>query len=165
VEPQGPSSNIWPSVGVLFDIDSLGATPSEHMFYGLQARLIFMKYFHPRMASPAVLWSGDTQKTLDGNENRFCIAISAGAIALESVMAAFSHLSDAGLASPEERFCKHPVDLDLSTGSPRAIHLEPLPLWLSIDAQGVAVLPEPVIAEDVELCRQHGWKYRTSTKN
>lgn len=155
---EDPSSDVRPSVGVLFDIDHLGATPEEHMFYGLQARRIFMKCFHPRMASPAVLWAGDTQRTLDGLENRFCIAITAKASDLESVVGAFSRLSDAGLVSAQERFCQHPVDLDVSAGSPRAIHREPLPMWLSIDEHGVVILPEPINAEDVQLCRQHHWR-------
>ena len=114
------------------------------------------------MASPAVLWSGDTQKTLDGLENRFCIAITASGAALDSVRAAFSRFTDAGLAPPDERFCEHPVDIDESSGSLEAIHLEPLPMWLSITEDSVVVLPEPIFAEDVELCRKFGWNYRTA---
>lgn len=125
------SAGIWLSVGVLFDIDNLGATRIEHMFYGKQARKIFMKNFDPRTAAPAVLWSGDTQKTLDGEENRFCIAITTSSEILESVIAAFSRLTDAGLAPPGERFCKDPVSLDVSASTPRAI-----PPWLSIDEGG-----------------------------
>ena len=83
--------NIWPSVGVLFEIDHLGATPEEQMYYGSQARKIFVKHFRPSMASPSYLWHGDTQETLNGNENRFCIAVSASSRAIESIVAAFAH--------------------------------------------------------------------------
>jgi hypothetical protein len=155
------AASVWPSVGVLFDIDRLGSTPEEHVFYGNQARQIFMPHLDPRTVAPAMLWHGDTQKTLDGaEERRFCIAVTTKTPgALGTVITAFSRLTDVGLAPVEQRFSYHPVDVEFANGPSRAIYLEPLEVWMSIDEQAIAVLPRP-LNEDIELCRRFGWRYR-----
>jgi hypothetical protein len=56
VEPVAVATpQVWPSVEVIFEIDQLGTTLQERMFYGLQARHIFMKYINPVTDSPAFL--------------------------------------------------------------------------------------------------------------
>lgn len=128
------------------------------MFYGTQARLIFMKHFNPRAVGRSYLWQGDTQKTLDGNARQFCIAVSvSNPAALNALRDAFSRASDKGLAASAMRFSERPVDLDFSTGSPKPVRREPLPVWMWIEDGGRAVVDDP---EDVELCKHYGWAYR-----
>ena len=149
---------VWPSLGVVFEIDSLGATDEERMFYGTPARLIFMKHFDPRAVGRSYLWQGDTQQTLSGDARQFCVAVSARhPSALTALRGVFSKASDKGLAAIGQRFSEHPVDLDFSSGSAKPVRREPLPLWLSIEDDGSAIVDD---AEDVQLCRQYRWAYR-----
>jgi len=155
---------LWPSLGVLFDIDELGASDDERVFYGYQARLIFMRHFKPRRFGRAYLWHGDTQSTLDGaRERRFCIAVTTPWPAgIEMVRAAFAKAADKGLAPPALRFVEHPVDIDFASGAPKPIRREPLPLWLSIDDNHTAVLPAAE-REDIDLCERFSWRYRVGS--
>jgi hypothetical protein len=151
---------IWPSIGVLFAIDKLGETDDERMFYGTQARRIFMRHFNPRAIGGAYLWHGDAQTRGPDGERRFCIAVSLqDGTKLGKVQEFFAHESDRGLAPFTQRFCMHPVDVDFSTGAPRPIRREPLPLWLGLDSSGIAVLPV-ADAEDESLCDEFGWSFR-----
>lgn len=152
---------IWPSIGVLFAIDKLGATDDERMFYGTQARRIFMQHFKPRaIGGGAYLWQGDAQTRGSDGERRFCIAVSLeDGTKLATVQGFFADAGDRGLAPFTQRFCMHPVDVDFSTGAPKPIRREPLPLWLGIDSHGTIVLPV-ADAEDESLCDEFGWSFR-----
>jgi hypothetical protein len=69
VEPVAVATpQVWSSVGVIFEIDQLGTTQQERMFYGLRARQIFMKHINPVTDSPAFVCAGDTQGALNGDD-------------------------------------------------------------------------------------------------
>jgi len=156
-----PLPTLWHSLGVQFDIDQLGTTDQERMFYGQQARLIFMKHFKSCHVGRCYLWHGDTQSTLDGAQaRRFCIAVTANTpSALERVRTTFARAADKGLAPSSQRFLEHPVDLDFASGAPKLIRREPWPLWFSVDETSTAVLPAAE-REDIELLERFGWPYR-----
>lgn len=154
----------WESIGVLFDIDQLGETEEQRRSYGHQALLIFMRHLDPCAVGRAVLWHGDTDATLRGGEQRYAIAVTPeNPAALTLIREAFSRVEDKGLAPLSQRFCKHPVDLDFSSGSPRAISREPLPLGFSLDEDGTCVITK-LNGEDVALCRKFGWRFKLPDK-
>jgi hypothetical protein len=151
----------WESIGILFDIDKLGEKEEEQIFYGHQARLIFMRHLAPLTIAPAFLWFGDTQATLNGKENCYCIAITVKhREAIEKIKKIFAKVEVKGLAPLDKRFCEHPVDVDTSSGAPEPIHQEPLPLWGIIDEAGFFHPKGGDDAEDIFLCNKFGWKYR-----
>ena len=154
----------WESIGVLFDIDQLGETEEQQSSYGHQALLIFMRHLDPRAVGRAVLWHGDTAATLGGSEQRYAIAVTPeNPAALTLIREVFSKVEDKGLAPLSQRFCRHPVDLDFSTGSPRPISREPLPLWFSLDDDGTCVITQ-LSGDDVALCSKFGWKFKLPDK-
>jgi hypothetical protein len=65
-----------PTLGIRFNIQKL----EEHVgkgSYGQSAWIVFWRVFHPTAFHGAVLYEGDTQLTLDGGENCYCIAVQA----------------------------------------------------------------------------------------
>jgi hypothetical protein len=156
-----PLPTLWHSLGVLFDIDALGRTDEERMFYGRQARVIFMKHFRSCYVGRCYLWHGDTQSTLDGAQaRRFCIAVTTMFPSeLQRVRTTYDMANDTGLAPRRQRFLENPVDLDFATDEPKIIRREPLPLWFSVDDTSTVVLPAAE-AEDIELMERFGWFYR-----
>jgi hypothetical protein len=161
---QSSSSGVhseWPSLGILFDIDRLGDTEMERMFYGNQARQIFMEHLDPGFVGPAWLWQGDTQATLDGRERCFCIAATAKDPQMLMVLRqGFSDIEAKGLAPRASRFLEQPVPVEMSMGIPKPIHREPLDLWFSVDEQGTFGLPSPLLMDDVLVCHKYGRKFR-----
>jgi len=152
---------VLPSVGILFDIDQLGETEHEKMFYGDQARLIFMQHFDPATVPSAAVWFGDTQATLNGDENRFCIAVTARQSSqIVRLRDSFQNVDAKGLAARRDRFLEGPVNLDDSTG--KRLGGEPLILWCTVNPEGVIVLSPPAQNVDIELCRRFGRKFKLS---
>jgi len=151
----------WPSIGILFDIDAIrGDNDDAAFFYGREVRRIFMTHFDPAAVGRAILWHGETQATLDGDERFWCIAITvADPTRLDLVRAAFLRIEARGLPPGAQRFREHPVDVTFRGAQPVPLRREPLMQWLLVDETGTLILAQPT-AEDAYLCRKFRKKFR-----
>jgi hypothetical protein len=131
-----------PGIGIVFNIDDLGGG-----FYGYQAWKIFMKHIDVRKFPASALFEGDTNETLGGSANEFCIAIY-GMIDIGKIKDIFKDLNDKGLAQQGRRFIDKP-----------RLDAEPLPSRGRIDAAGFFVT-DKWTRVDHDLCKENGWGYK-----
>jgi hypothetical protein len=100
-------------IGVLFDIDDLGSG-----LYGLAAYRIFFGAVNPRQLTGCILRDGDTNDTLHGSANHYCIAVeSLDAEKINSVRAALSASEAKGLLPLPKRF----IDEAAVSGEPLVV--------------------------------------------
>ncbi len=108
-------------LGILFDIDGLGGG-----LYGYAAYKIFFKAVDTNLLSGCSLYDGDTNLTLRGQANHYCIAVeSLHNRKLAFVRDIISKCHEKGLLPLESRFLEDP---DVSN--------EPLVLACHIDLSG-----------------------------
>lgn len=98
------------AIGVLFDIDEL-----DSGLYGYAAYKIFFSAVDTRKLAGCVLSDGDTNATLRGGANQYCIAVQGSASAVAAVKEALAKSNAKGLLPGSQRFMGDPE-----------IHSEPL---------------------------------------
>jgi hypothetical protein len=98
-----------PKIGVLFDIDEL-----ESGLYGYAAYQIFFEAIDTRQLAGCMLSDGDTNATLAGRANQYCIAVeSMDASKIAAVKNALSRSNEKGLLPLSARFVEDArVDLE-----------------------------------------------------
>jgi len=136
----------FPGIGVVFDIDDL-----DGGFYGWKAWKIFMRHLDPSKLRGGTFLEGDTNETLSGDANEFCIAVYSEAFGdsdIDYVKGAFADLTEQGLAPPGRRFIEK-LQLDS----------EPLLDRGRVDAGGFFVT-ESWTRVDHDLCKGADWGYR-----
>src|SRR5947209_2876304 len=89
----------YPAIGVVFDIDGLGDG-----FYGYQAWRLFMKHLDSGRLRVCILVEGDTEATLNGQANEFCIGTYGTEHQVNYIRTTFENLDDPGLAPLHRRF-------------------------------------------------------------
>ena len=132
-----------PGIGIVFDIEALGGG-----YYGYQAWRIFMKHIDQKKITNTIIKEGDTNNTLHGRENDFCITIYGPLLDCDYIYEAFAALTDQGLAPTYKRFIVQPQ-----------LSQEPLPIRGTIDLDGYFIADE-WLRIDHDLCKEAGWKYR-----
>jgi hypothetical protein len=111
-------------IGILFDIDEL-----ESGLYGYAAYKIFFQAVDTRQLAGCTLSDGDTNDTLAGSANQYCIAVeSPDASQIAKVKSALSSSGAKGLLPLTSRF----LESDL-------VSLEPLVTAARINAAGELV--------------------------
>jgi hypothetical protein len=110
-------------IGILFDIDAL-----DSGLYGYAAYKIFFNAVDTQLLAGCVLSDGDTNATLRGGANQYCIAVDGPNPSIIAVKEALSKSEDKGLLPLAARFMGEP-----------AIHAEPLVQSTFIGASGVLV--------------------------
>ncbi|MEW6241252.1 MAG: hypothetical protein AB1564_10640 [Chloroflexota bacterium] len=89
-----------PAIGILFDIDEL-----DSGLYGHAAYKIFFAAIDTRLLAGCVLSDGDTNATLMGRANQYCIAVNApDHAAISAVKDALSKSTEKGLLPVSSRF-------------------------------------------------------------
>lgn len=89
-----------PAIGILFDIDEL-----DSGLYGFAAYKIFFEAIDTRQLAGCTLSDGDTNVTLTGRANQYCIAVNAPSqSAIVSVREALSRSDAKGLVPLSSRF-------------------------------------------------------------
>jgi hypothetical protein len=89
-----------PKIGILFDVDAFNGG-----LYGYAAYKVFFAAIDTRQLAGCLLSDGDTQATLLGQANHYCIAVTAPNPAMISVVKNALWESHAeGLLSPTARF-------------------------------------------------------------
>ncbi len=155
--------NPYPGLGVVFNI---GALEEEYYkrtmklheamdeqkllegnLYGRAAWRIFMKIIHPRQITPCILFDGDTELTLQGHQNEFCIAVYGSDLDWEALRHKVLESSDYGLA-PFHRRLVEKVALDR----------QPLVPFGRIDGMG-RLITELWTRREHDLCKEAGWPY------
>lgn len=92
--------NVMPKIGILFDVDAFNGG-----LYGYAAYKVFFAAIDTRQLAGCLLSDGDTQATLLGQANHYCIAVTAPNPAMISVVKNALWESHAeGLLSPTARF-------------------------------------------------------------
>lgn len=129
-------------IGVVFDIDELGGG-----FYGAEAWRIFMRSLSPSSIVNCILQEGDTNETLFGRQEEFCIGVFGLTLNAGVVKAAFADSSDKGLAAPDRRFIASPQ-----------VNAEPLVTVGAIDHRGRLVQDEWSRSFH-DRCTDCGWGY------
>ncbi|MFC2149520.1 hypothetical protein ACFLQ8_02350 [Candidatus Auribacterota bacterium] len=132
----------FPGIGIVFDIDRLGGG-----YYGYRAWEIFMKYLPADKIRNTILREGDTNATLAGKANDFCIAVYGPVLDVKMVRDIFAGLNDDGLAVPEKRIIECPE-----------LNYEPLPIRGRVNDRGCFISDE-WMRIDHDLCKGAGWKY------
>jgi hypothetical protein len=113
-----------PQLGILFDIDELGGG-----LYGYEAYKILFGVIDTARLAGCALSDGDTNATLAGRANQYCIAVdSLDASKIAAVKSAFGASNAKGLLSLPSRFL-----------SDAAVRNEPLVLAAHIDLAGKLV--------------------------
>ena len=107
-------------IGVLFDIDEL-----DSGLYGYAAYKIFFNAIDTRLLGGCVLSDGDTNATLRGGANQYCIAVDGPSSSVSAVREALTQADAKGLLPVSSRFVGEP-----------AIHAEPLVQASLISANG-----------------------------
>lgn len=97
-------------IGVLFDIDEL-----DSGLYGYAAYKVFFSAIDTRLLGGCVLSDGDTNATLRGDANQYCIAVDGPNPAILAIREALAKSDSKGLLPTASRFMDEP-----------AIHSEPL---------------------------------------
>jgi hypothetical protein len=88
-----------PQLGILFNIDELGG------MYGYEAYKIFFNAVDTSKITGCYLSDGDTNDTLSGRSNYYCIAVSSGDDSkIKYVKKVISTLNEKGLAPASSRF-------------------------------------------------------------
>jgi hypothetical protein len=136
----------FPGIGIAFNIEGLGGG-----FYGFQAWTLFMKNVDPERLAASILVEGDTNATLHGRANEFCIGIYGPDCDLPYIRETFEALDDPALAEVHRRFIEK-IALDQQS----------LPIRGTIDALG-RLVTERWDAIDHQLCRDSGWAYHPKT--
>ena len=87
-------------LGILFEIDALGSG-----LYGYAAYKVLFGLVDPRQLVGCSLSDGDTNATLRGTANQYCIALeTSDARILDAVKKTMQQASEPGLAAPAKRF-------------------------------------------------------------
>jgi hypothetical protein len=129
-------------IGILFDIEALGGG-----FYGDHAWRLFMSTVRPDHIVGCILREGDTNATLVGSTNQFCIAVQGPSLDVDEIKKIFLARKDAGFAAASFRFITNPQ-----------LESEPLVLVGMIDSARRLVVDEwsRVIHERCHECK---WGY------
>jgi hypothetical protein len=93
-----------PAIGVLFDIDGL-----DSGLYGYAAYKIFFGAIDTRKLAGCVLSDGDTNATLRGQANQYCIRVEGSANSIDAVKVALAELDAKGLLPAGSRFMGEPL--------------------------------------------------------
>lgn len=89
-----------PAIGILFDIDEL-----DSGLYGHAAYKIFFAAVDTRLLAGCILSDGDTNATLTGRANQYCIAVNApDRAAIAAVKDALGRSNAKGLLPVSSRF-------------------------------------------------------------
>lgn len=89
-----------PAIGILFDIDEL-----DSGLYGHAAYKVFFSAIDTHLLAGCVLSDGDTNATLTGRANQYCIAVNApDHVAISAVKDALSKSNEKGLLPVSSRF-------------------------------------------------------------
>jgi hypothetical protein len=136
----------FPGIGIAFDIEGLGSG-----FYGYRAWQLFMKNVNPERLAPSILVEGDTNATLHGRANEFCIGIYGPDCDLSYIRETFEVLDDPRFAAVHRRFIEK-IALDQQS----------LPIRGTIDSLG-RLVTERWDGIDHQLCRDSGWAYDPKT--
>jgi len=107
-------------IGVLFDIDEL-----DSGLYGYAAYKVFFNTIDTSLLDGCVLSDGDTNATLRGGANQYCIAVDGPNPAISVVRETLAKSEAKGLLPVNSRFMEEP-----------AIHAEPLVQATFIGANG-----------------------------
>ena len=88
-------------IGILFDIDELGGG-----LYGYEAyKILFAAIYDTRLLAGSILSDGDTNATLRGQSNQYCIAVDTiNPLTLNNVRFALERFEAKGLLPPASRF-------------------------------------------------------------
>lgn len=87
-------------IGILFDIGALEGEP-----YGYAAYAIFFRVVDSRHLAGCLLKDGDTNDTLQGKANYYCIAVEcSGAAQVAAIEDALGNCGEKGLLPLESRF-------------------------------------------------------------
>ena len=132
----------FPGIGVVFDIDGLAGG-----YYGYLAWQLLMKNLDPKQLCASILVEGDTEATLNGQANEFCIGIYGLMLDLDYIRETFGSVDDPGLAPVHRRFIEK-----------LALDGQPLPIRGHIDAFG-RLVTEHWTRTDHDLCKEAGWGY------
>ena len=109
-------------IGIVFEIEGLAASS-----YGRAAYRILFEHLDPRHLAGCTIWDGDTDATLKGLANQYCIVIRAtGRGAVEHIKEALGELDHDGLAHRSQRLVEGKV-----------IDAEPVVLCGQTDTAGV----------------------------
>ena len=159
-----PATSSEAALGVVFDIGALQeevelrpqrvrlgepSAPSRLAAgqYGALAWRIFMKLVRPSQITPSLLSEGDTNLTLNGFGNEFCIAVHGAGLNLEAVRQSVLEASDYGLAPFHRRLIET-----------IAVGYQPLVTFGRIDEMS-RLVTAAWNATDHELCKEAGWAY------
>lgn len=130
----------------MFDIEGLGGG-----VYGAQAWRLFMRTVKPSQIVSCSLREGDTNATLRGSANQFCIAVGGPSLDTAKIRSLFMERDDKGLAPKPLRFIMSPQ-----------LASEPLVHVGTIDSAGRLGVDEWSRSFH-DRCRDCGWGYLPST--
>lgn len=133
----------FPGIGIVFNIDGLGGGS-----YGYQAWRLFFEKIDPWELRAHILVEGDTDATLVGKANEFCIGVYGS---VDYVRKTFENLNEPGLAAFHRRFIEK-------------IALDDQPLILRGQIDALARLTTDYWRKvDHNLCKEFGWGYDPKT--
>lgn len=132
----------FPGIGLVFDIDGLGGG-----HYGLRAWRVYMTHLEPTRLGTAILVEGDTNATLQGAANEFCIGTYGSQETIDYIRDRMEGLSDPGLASFQRRFIES-----------AALASQPLVIKGQLDGF-TRLVTDQWTRMDHDLCLEFGWRY------